>query len=141
MKNNIKHNPPPVDGMCLVYYDPIDSTNYCEYQTNSGSWYPSPYCEHVIKMLLSTQFNQYKELVEKSTCKSQMRNLIKSGPPIYLYDKNLGIPDNEFIIQVWFSSSNEYCSGKLEGAVEGEERKELWERYRMFFELLPEEDE
>jgi hypothetical protein len=137
----LPHNLPPTDKLCLVFFDTIDNTNYCEYQTNSGKWYPSPYCEDVIRTLISSQFKKYIDDVEKCTCKSQMRNLIASGPPIYLYDKNLGVPSTEHIVQVWYCNTNEYVSGKLAGAVEGDERQELWDRYKLFFELLPEEDD
>jgi len=141
--NSDKHNhqKPEKDAECLAFYIDIDESNYCEYQSSSGKWYPSPYCDDVVKHLVATQFEKYRQDCDKCTCKRQMRRFIERGPPIWLSDQALPVEDGEHITNVWFSSENTTESAKLTGALVGQERKELWNHYKVIFEILDEEDE
>lgn len=60
--------------------------------------------------------------------------MLKSGPPVFISDKH-ALPlddDEEYVVKLWFASTNEEVCGKLDGAVEGEERDKLWEELKEF---------
>ena len=135
------HQNPLQGAECAAYLIDIDENNYCEYQSSSGVWYPCIYCDEVVKEMICRQFEDYKENVEKSTCKSQMRRLMGSGPPVYLRDGGMPVPQGEYIARIWFCKTNCCCCAKLLGALEGKERQDLWDHYKEFFKLLPEEDD
>lgn len=136
------HKEPPEGATCAALWEDIDESNYCEYRDSSGKWYSSVYCEDVVHELLDTQFQNYKDNVENSTCKASVRSLVKSGPPIWISDVSMPIDsDGCHIDKIWFSSTNTTISAKLKGALEGEERNQLWKRYEEFFKLLPENEE
>lgn len=137
-----EHHAAPVKGAtCAALWDDIDESNYCEYQSSSGKWYPCVYCEDVVRQMINTQFHMYKKQVEESTCKAQMRSLVAAGPPVWISDKVMHVEDGEHITKLWFSSSKSTISAKLMGALEGDERNELWQRYKSFYALLPEEND
>lgn len=135
------HKKPPKDTECLAYMIDIDETNYCEYQTNTGKWLPSLYCDEVIDHLIDSLFEKYKDDCNKCTCKKQMRRMIQKGPPMYLYDDHaLPVEDGEYITNVWFSYTNSTKSAKLKGALEGIERQTLWDHFKTIYDILDEDD-
>ena len=67
--------------------------------------------------------------VQKSDCAAELRRLMTAGPPIYIKDDH-GFPLEEgdtHIVKLWFASDNTERSAKLKGAVEGDEREQLWD--------------
>mmetsp|Transcript_24601 Transcript_24601/g.69034 ORF Transcript_24601/g.69034 Transcript_24601/m.69034 type:complete len:152 (-) Transcript_24601:176-631(-) len=124
------HGKPTEGMMCLCTMEDITNENYVEYYTNT--WKPCLYEESVVKELLKTQFHNYIQRVKTTDCQAELKRLLTSGPPIYVSDKH-AFPDSENdITKLWFSSTNEECSGKLDGAVEGDERMKLWEELKQF---------
>lgn len=84
--------------------------------------------------LLEEQFQQYVDRVKKTDCQAELRRLLASGPPIYIYDKH-ALPlddDDTHIVQLWFASDGKERSAKLVGALEGKERQELWDSLTSF---------
>lgn len=60
--------------------------------------------------------------------------MLKDGPPIYISDKHAFALDegDTHVVKLWFASTGEEVSAKLDGAVEGTEREELWESLKSF---------
>ena len=107
-----------------------------EYQTYpSMQWHPAKYEESVILQLLRDQFPTFVKKVKTTDCQAELRRLLATGPPIYISDKHaLPLPDNgdTHICKLWFSSDDTERSAKLEGALEGEERKKLLDELNEF---------
>merc|ERR1719162_2283149 len=135
--------------------------NYVEYQLYpSMLWYPCMYEKSVVENLLKTQFGTFLERVKTTDCQAELRRLLKNGPPIYISDKHaLPIPiptssssddkddndnDNDdstctgttqtHICSLWYAScsENEIISSKLHGAVDGDDRDNLWTELKEF---------
>lgn len=133
-----EHGPPP-DGLeCLVTMEDIDESNYVEYQSwPSGAWKPALMEQAVVEELLRTQFHSYIERVKKTDCQAELRRLLATGPPVYVSDPHgLPLADEEggdtHVARLWFASDQAERSAKLDGAVEGAERDELWEELKEF---------
>jgi hypothetical protein len=121
----------------------ITEQNYVEYQCfPSLQWKSSKMEQCVIEELLCTQFDTYLQRVQRSDCQAELRRLLQSGPPIYLSDP-IGLPlkdddDDEennmdtHIVQLWYASDGQIRSAKLQNAVEGQEREELWKELNSF---------
>jgi hypothetical protein len=121
----------------------ITEQNYVEYQCfPSLQWKSSKMEQCVIEELLRTQFDTYLQRVQRSDCQAELRRLLQSGPPIYLSDP-IGLPlkddDDEeennmdtHIVQLWYASDGQIRSAKLQNAVEGQEREELWKELNSF---------
>jgi hypothetical protein len=106
-----------------------------EYQTSpSMLWHPCQYERSVVENLLQTQFHDYVEKVRTTDCQATLRRLLTVGPPIFLEDKHaLPLPDGEsHICTIWFAKGNMERSSKLDGAVEGKEREQLWNELKSF---------
>ena len=107
-----------------------------EYQTYpSMQWHPAKYEESVIVRLLQDQFHTFVKKVKTTDCQAELRRLLATGPPVYISDKHaMPLPDNgdTHICQLWFSSDNTERSAKLDGALEGEERQQLWDELKKF---------
>ena len=121
---------------CLVTMEDIDETNYIEYQSQpSGIWKPALMEENVVQQLLQTQFHQYIEKIKTSDCQAELRRLLSAGPPVYVSDKH-GLPlaqdSDTHISHLWLCSSKTTVSAKLDGAVQGKERTELWDSLKEF---------
>jgi hypothetical protein len=98
-------------------------------------WHPAKYEESVIRQLLKDQFPTFVNKVKTTDCQAELRRLLATGPPIYISDKHaLPLPENgdTHICNLWFSSDNQERSAKLEGALEGEERQQLWNDLNQF---------
>ena len=65
----------PAEGMeCLAMFEPIDETNYVEYQAApTGKWRPCLYGAEMIEGLRTSQYKNYMERIQKSDCKAEMR--------------------------------------------------------------------
>lgn len=97
-------------------------------------WKPALYEQSVIEQLLSTQFYDFVERVKKTDCQAELRRLLTSGPPIYISDEH-ALPLEEgdtHIVKLWFASDDKERDGKLTGAVEGDERRKLWDELNQF---------
>ena len=119
----------------------ITEENYCEYQTfPSMKWNPSLFASDIVKQLVSTQFHQYMKAVQQPDCKAELRRLLTSGPPIYVQDKHaLPIPEGDtHIIKIWYMQDDAEVEAKLDGALEGDARQQLWDELKL---LLVEDDE
>jgi hypothetical protein len=106
-----------------------------EYQTSpSMLWHPCHYERSVIEKLLQTQFHDYLEKVRSTDCQATLRRLLTMGPPIYLKDQHaLPLPHGEtHICAIWFAKGDIERSSKLDGAVEGQEREQLWKELNRF---------
>lgn len=126
---------PPEDLCCLVTMEDITLENYAEFQTApSGLWYPALFEASVVQQLLETQFHDYVKKVKESDCQAELRRLLASGPPIFLSDPHgLPLPEGEtHVANVWFASSGTEQTAMLEGAVEGDEREQLWKELKQF---------
>ena len=88
----------------------------------------------IMHQLLKTQFHSYIERVKKTDCQAELRRLLADGPPIFIFDKHaLPLEEGDLhVINLWFASTNQEQSAKLDGAVEGKEREELWEELKEF---------
>ena len=126
----------PSEGMsCLCTWEDITEEEYCEYQTSPiMKWYPALYSAEVLQQLLDTQFQNYVDNVQKSDCAKELTRLLTAGPPIWIYDKNaLPLAEGEsHVANIWFCKGNRTVPAKLKGALEGEERKELWNTLKTF---------
>ena len=116
-----------------------------------GNWLPSTMCESCVGTILKTQFHAYKDRLAKSDCKAEQRRMLKAGPPVnisvrifvfiqcclttYAQDKH-GFPCPEGhsgeVHKLWYASSNEEASAKLDGSLEGEERMKWWKDQKAF---------
>ncbi|KAL3773162.1 hypothetical protein ACHAWO_013769 [Cyclotella atomus] len=128
----------PTDGMCcLCTMEDItdEDQNYVEFQSYpSMKWKPANFEMCVVQQLLDTQFEQYINTVKTTDCQATLRRLLKNGPPIYISDKH-GLPLEEgdtHVTTLWFAVDNRERSGKLKGAVDGEERVKLWKELNEF---------
>lgn len=142
------HHGPPPDGLeCLVTMEDIDDSNYVEYQCfPSLQWKPSLMEQAVVEELLQTQFHRYIERVKTTDCQAELRRLLATGPPVYVSDPH-GMPLEEngketdtHISKLWFSSDKTERSAKLHGALEGDERKALWQELQQFVIVEGKED-
>lgn len=97
-------------------------------------WKPALYEQSVVEQLLAEQFKQFIDRVKTTDCQAELRRLLEVGPPIYISDKHaMPLDDGDtHIIKLWFMSDNQERSAKLQGAVEGKEREELWEELKEF---------
>jgi len=123
-----------------------------EYQTYpSMTWHPCFYERSVVEHLLKTQFGAFLERVKKTDCQAELRRLLKDGPPIWLSDQHaLPLPgakkgDKEteeeeaddtvkdtHVCALWYAADDTVVPAKLEGAVEGDDRENLWNELRRF---------
>jgi hypothetical protein len=128
-----------------------------EYQISpSMLWYPCMYEQSVVEHLLKTQFHDFIERVKTTDCQAELRRLLKNGPPIYISDKNaLPIIDvdvdgeevgedkdksdtaqsqsQSYICSLWYANNpDKEISSKLHGAVEGDDRDNLWTELKEF---------
>ena len=123
-----------------------------EYQTYpSMTWHPCFYERSVVEHLLKTQFGAFLERVKKTDCQAELRRLLKDGPPIWLSDQHaLPLPgakkgDEEteeeetddtvkdtHVCALWYAADDTVVPAKLEGAVEGDDRENLWNELRRF---------
>jgi hypothetical protein len=100
--------------------------------------------------MLEEQFQRYLDDVEKAArdCAAAVRRLVNKGPPLYINDAHgLPLPEGEtHIAQLWFSDDGSEVSALLkvtdksiilkfrilkrrtilQGALQGEERDNLW---------------
>ena len=124
----------PAEGMeCLAMFEPIDETNYVEYQAApSGKWRPCLYGAEMIEGLRTSQYKNYMERIQKSDCKAEMKRLMESGPPVWVTDKHAcPLEEGEtHVCKLWFMSDNREVSAMLEGACDGEERQKLWDELK-----------
>eukprot|EP00536_Pseudo-nitzschia_multiseries_P018875 jgi/Psemu1/248943/estExt_Genewise1.C_32870003 len=130
--------------MCYCTMEDIteDDGNYVEYQTYpSGTWHPCQFERSIVEHLLKTQFNAYVERVHKTDCKAELRRLLEEGPPVWLSDPHaLPLPgdnnnDNNndtHVCKLWYAGDDIEVSAKLENAVEGDERRKLWDELKLF---------
>ena len=124
---------------CLITFDDIDETNYCEYQTEpSMLWYPALACSDAIEHLRQTQFKRYMERVQATDCAAEMKRLMTKGPPIYFEESNVApLPDGETrIVKLWYMADDTERSAMLDEALDGDERQKLWDHLKSVHQAL-----
>ncbi len=135
----IIHRKPQDSVSCLCTLEKIDDTCYVEYQsTPSLKWSISLFGEEAIRELLHSQYSNYINSLQETDCLLEFTRLIEIGPPIWISDRH-GLPlpqDDTHICSLWFMNGNVYKSGKLEGALEGLARQELWEHMKSLAPLV-----
>eukprot|EP00349_Pseudokeronopsis_sp_Brazil_P008790 CAMPEP_0202972034 /NCGR_PEP_ID=MMETSP1396-20130829/32842_1 /ASSEMBLY_ACC=CAM_ASM_000872 /TAXON_ID= /ORGANISM="Pseudokeronopsis sp., Strain Brazil" /LENGTH=152 /DNA_ID=CAMNT_0049702029 /DNA_START=93 /DNA_END=551 /DNA_ORIENTATION=+ len=131
---------PPVGKECLCCMEDISAENYAEYlphaheENPNPSWIPAQYCQTCIEYLLQTQFQNFKDAWQKTTCKAEQRRLVTRGPPINLRDdKAMPCPGKVEINLLWYMSDGQEKSAKLLNSLEGEERERYWDELRAFY--------
>ncbi|CAJ1927995.1 unnamed protein product [Cylindrotheca closterium] len=125
-----EHGSPSEGMMCLATMEDITVENYVEYQAHpSLEWRPCQYEQSVVDQLLKSQFGEYVGKVKKTDCQAELRRLLASGPPIYISDKHaMPLPAGDtHIIKLWYSSDSQERPAVLEGALQGQDRKKLWD--------------
>lgn len=126
------------EGCCICYDD------VCLYKhSGSNIWHDSAYCWACIKHMLDSRFQDYIDTVEESRCKKTVNAAIEAGPPIWIEDKGLPVPDGEHVAEIQ-TPEGDVHSAVYTGAVQGEARYQLWEELRKRVEarraLLPDQD-
>jgi hypothetical protein len=99
--------------------------------------------------MLAEQFQRYLDDVEKAArdCAAAVRRLVNKGPPMYINDAHgLPLPEGDLHVDLlWFSDDDtevsaflkvimsrksspcqQFSDKKNQGALQGEEREELW---------------
>jgi hypothetical protein len=101
-------------------------------------WKPCLYEQCIVEKLMVEQFHDYITRVKETDCQAELRRLLAKGPPIWLTDEHaLPLDDsdekeNSHVCNLWFATDNRVVSAKLHGAVEGQERDDLWNELRQF---------
>mmetsp|Transcript_9061 Transcript_9061/g.13536 ORF Transcript_9061/g.13536 Transcript_9061/m.13536 type:complete len:144 (+) Transcript_9061:29-460(+) len=139
MEASAVHGKPEAGMECMSCMDDISEENYAEYFVQ-GKWLPSKFCVDCVETLLSSQWERYLTMLEKASCKAELRRLLERGPPQRIFDKNaLPCPDGCEVEELWYSNENALKSSKLRGALEGEER-EIWWQEKLAFEKTFEDE-
>ena len=106
-----------------------------EYQCYpSGTWKPCLYEQVIVEKLLAEQFHDFLARVKTTDCQAELRRLLAKGPPVYVEDAH-AMPLDEadtHVVKLWYASDQQTRSAKLHGAVEGQEREQLWEELKQF---------
>ena len=129
------HAKPGNDLDCMVCWDTLNEETYIEYKISADSkWMPGMICETCVEHLRKTQYARYSELLQKSTCKAELRRLLTAGPPIRVREPQaLPCPNDGEIHSLWFISDKKEHSALLEGALEGEARMKYWNELKEFW--------
>ena len=105
------------------------------------TWHPCFYERSVVEHLLKTQFDAFVERVKKTDCQAELRRLLKDGPPIWLSDPHAlplpkdpetDEPTDTHVCALWYAGDDVEVSAKLEGALEGDDRDNLWNELKEF---------
>jgi len=122
---------------CFSSFPPAEiSVEYQSYP--SMKWRPALFERCVVEQLLETQFHQFVERVKTTDCQAELKRLLAKGPPVYLEpDKHampLAEPDTDtHICMLWFAARpHQEVPAKLDGALEGADRDELWTELKQF---------
>ena len=125
---------------CVVCYNEFTEKTKVLYQDNPDSeWKTGQYCYYCTEYLLKSNWQKYKDDVEKADCKRSLRNALKAGPPINMRD--IGFPcqnDNGEVYKM--KCNNVEFSPKLEGSLTGKEREEWWTHYKAIMNAMEESD-
>lgn len=117
----------PAGKECLCCMEDLSSENFVEYlpfpheENPNPTWLPSQFCQTCIEYLIQTQFKNFQDAWQKTTCKAEQRRLVTKGPPVNLRDdKALPCPGNVEIARLWYMSDGQEKSAKLFNSLEGE---------------------
>jgi hypothetical protein len=100
----------------------------------SMKWKACMFEQSVVQQLLDSQFHTFVERVKTTDCQAELKRLLAAGPPVHVSDK-VGFPLEEgdtHVENLWFASDGQERSAILDGAVEGEERQQLWDELKEF---------
>lgn len=65
--------------------------------------------------------------IKNADCAAALRRAIKNGPPIWIEDLGLPIPESDTHIErLWFASDGKERSAVVTNALLGEEREKYW---------------
>ena len=125
---------------CCICFTDFDNETKVLYQDKPDSeWKTAAYCFECTKHMLKSNWQMYKDKVEKADCKRALRGALKSGPPINMRD--IGFPcDNDTGEVLKMKCNDSEFSPKLEGSLEGDERNKWWEHYNAIMNAMDEED-
>lgn len=125
----MSHAEPPSGLECACCMENISPANYVEYlpfpseEEANPTWLRSVFCQSCVEYLQQTQFQNFKDAWQKTTCKAEQRRLITLGPPLNLRDdKAMPCPGKVEINLLWFMSDGKERTAKLNGSLEGEVR-------------------
>lgn len=107
-----------------------------EYQCfPSMVWKPALFETSVLEKLRMEQFHTFVDRVKTTDCQAELRRLLSAGPPIYVSDDH-GLPlhgeSDTHIVKLWYSNDGKERPAKLHGALEGDERQQLWDELKKF---------
>jgi hypothetical protein len=126
----------------------LSTENFVEYlplaheENPNPTWLESQFCQNCVEYLLQTQFKNFQDAWQKTTCKAEQRRLVTRGPPVNLRDdKAMPCPGNVEIDRLWYMSDNQEKAAKLSNALEGEERQRYWNELKAFYAEDEPEDE
>jgi hypothetical protein len=121
---------------CLICFDDLDNDNIVMYQDNPNTeWKQGGYCIDCTKLLKNSQWNKYKNDVEKADCKRSLSNALQTGPPINIRD--VAFPCYNSTGEVYkLKCTEEDIDPKLEGSLVGEERDKWWNQYKAILEAM-----
>ena len=111
---------------CTCCCDEITYANRCLYSTNLAPnvWKESRYCIECVRYLLSQKFYDYIKAIQESDCAKELYGLMCAGPPIWLTDGGLTVGEGDHVM--WIRGTGEPETAKYTGALEGEERQQIW---------------
>lgn len=126
-----RHSSDMIGMDCSFCFNEI--TDCVEYKKNTtNEWFQSSICFECIMYLKRSQYGDYITQIQSTDCKRTLKRLLEMGPPLWVHDvnvfKNVDYENNENVIE--FKCNDEIISARLEGSVDGEERKRLWDSLR-----------
>lgn len=115
------------EGECHCCCDDITDENRCLYNTDQDeTWKEAFYCVECVRFIKSIGFKSYIKAAEASDCAKELAGLLRAGPPIWIADDGLPVPDGQHVF--WFRSvDGDPELAQYDGAVIGEERQRLWD--------------
>lgn len=135
-------NSDSIEKECIICCDDLDEHTLLQYRkNNSDTWFNTNVCSNCVLYMKDTQFSNYVEKVKMTDCKKELKQLLDKGPPIWTSDPNIFDqvnyePDQielegqgqqeqqEHVVELKYNGV--IMSAKLTGALEGNERLELW---------------
>lgn len=129
-------------GDCLSCFDELTADNAVEFTFENSTpqmetrnnWSTAKFCFECIQTLIQTQFKKFMKDCVDVDCERTMRALMERGPPIFISDP-YAFPNSDGREIQWlrrYDDPQHAFEGKLEGAVTGQERQDLWDHLKGF---------
>ncbi|KAK8803737.1 hypothetical protein WA158_001431 [Blastocystis sp. Blastoise] len=126
----------PTELECPICMENITKDNYIEYRISENSpWIPCQACDDCIEIIRSGAMKRYLHDLLHADCRRSQLRVLHKGPPYYL-DMSEVFPNLEScpIKEIWHSKNDTITSGKVDDALEENERKEFIEKYTLLIE-------